>query len=149
MKGIELTFQKFLKNICLISSSFTRSNRTFQLPGFNYKKLIKMIIRLCSLLIISIFVDNSVAFYPKVSVFNNPELAQKWSKASHTFDTIGWIQKEPYLKLLDQLIVKLESEKVVSSPCQQSLKDIKQGIVERKLWAYESRFYYVQRGNSV
>lgn len=70
-------------------------------------------------------------------MFNDPELAQKWSKASHTFDTIGWIQKEPYLKLLESLIVKLEVEQIVSSPCQESLKDIRQGVIDRKLWAYE------------
>lgn len=93
-------------------------------------------------LIFSILINTSLAFYPKVSVFNNPELVKKWSKASHAFDTIGWIHREPYVKLLDQLIQKLESENVVSTPCQQSLKDVKQGVLDRKLWAYECKFKF-------
>lgn len=98
-----------------------------------------MILR--SILAAVILVETSNAFYPKVSVFNQPELVQKWSKASHTFDTIGWIQKEPYMKILEQLIVKLESDKIVSNSCQESLKDIRQGVIDRKRWAYERKFY--------
>lgn len=115
------------------SSCCTHSELYFSL-------LIKNIMILRSILIAVIFFKTSNAFYPKVSVFNQPELVQKWSKASKTFDSIGWIHREPYMKILDRLISELESSKIVSPPCQESLKDIKQGVIDRKLWAYESEF---------
>lgn len=96
-----------------------------------------MILR--SILVVVIFINTSNAFYPKVSVFNQPELVQKWSKASQTFDTIGWIHREPYMKILERLIAELESSKTVSTSCQDSLKDVRQGVIDRKIWAYERK----------
>ena len=77
-------------------------------------------------------------------VSESEQVAQKWVKASETFDKLVWSQSDTFLNLIES-VVRDRHSLSINDKCVSSLQAIGQGFRQRQLWALQCKFsmYFV------